>query len=92
MDEVQIFQMNDYEWWIGACSTEQVLESYMRDRNLTREEATENEEVSPRPLESWELDILMFRDEGGQTRTFREQLAIVSYEGVIEPRVFAVEV
>lgn len=88
MSKLQIFQIDDYEWWVGNATAEQVLECYMRAHN--GKHYVDDPEL-PRPLDNWELDILTYCAEDGTTRSFREQLAIVAATGIREPCVFAVE-
>jgi hypothetical protein len=88
MDALTIFQINDYEWWVGTGSAEQVLACYVQEESVT----LEGDQPLPRPLEDWELDLLTYWDEQGKTRSFREQLAIVASQGVHMPCHFATEV
>lgn len=84
-----VVQINDYEWWVGVGSVEQVLQSYMAERGEDREEATGGEKEFPRVLTSAELDQLTYWDAAGGVRTFREELAIQCAIGVNQPRFFA---
>jgi hypothetical protein len=86
----RVFRVDDYEWWIGDCEPEQVLEAYLKSAYTTREEHLD-EHGLPRPLTDEELDGLDYWiDEVGElTRTFREQLALDIEGGVPEPRLFA---
>lgn len=89
---VQIFAMNDMEWWIGEGTLEQMRDAY---RECCGDDCMEGGEF-PRVLDDSELDSLKFyygdEDEpfdDSKIRTFREQLDIEIAEGVVEPRMFA---
>jgi hypothetical protein len=88
MDAPRIFQINDYEWWVSTGSAEEVLACYVQETAS----ALEGGQSLPRLLEDWELDVNTYWGEHGQTRSFREQLAIVTKQGVEMPCRFAAEV
>ncbi|ACG60392.1 hypothetical protein phiPLPE_70 [Iodobacter phage PhiPLPE] len=83
---MKIFEMNDCEWFIGP-SIEACKSAYFDDFNTDSDEARE--------LTDNELGTLIFTvtDENevpdGNTRTFREQLAIEIAAGGVFPRMFA---
>lgn len=93
-NEIQIFQMDDTEWWIGAGTPEEMLAAFIEEYG---EDAFPVEREMPRPLTDKELDSIPFHydydEETGvdkkKIRTFREQLAIEIAEGVPAPRMFA---
>lgn len=93
--DIQIWSINDEEWWIGVGPKEAILAAYMDAYGVSHEAATGDIETWPEPLTDNELDTLMFQDSNdderpvGNPRTFREQLAIEIEEGGDFPRLFA---
>lgn len=86
----RIFYVNEYEWWIGDCTPKELLAAYLKETGVTREEALDDDdpEALPRELSDQELDRLIYVDEDGTSRTFREQLAIDGEDGM-KPDSFA---
>jgi hypothetical protein len=92
-DKIQIFEMDDTEWWIGMGTPEQMRAAFLEEYG---DDAYTDAEAMPRPLTDKELDTLRYftgeEDEQPtkeKTITFREQLAIETAAGVAEPRMFA---
>ncbi len=82
---MKIFAINDCVWWIGK-TLEECVSDYEAEYGDDIEEARE--------LEDGELDSLKFVDidedeRRGESRSFREQLAIEIAEGGHFPRMFA---
>ena len=68
---IKVFQLNEYEWWAGE-SLESVLEHY---KNNVTDDPDEIEELEDAyELSDGALDKLIFNDEDGSKRTFREEL------------------
>lgn len=93
---VQIFELNDCEWWAGECSPGELLAAYMLETGLSHEAATGDVSTLPRVLSDEELDRLMFRfdDETGPLdppRSFREELATLVAECAEFPCHFATD-
>jgi hypothetical protein len=82
-DNVKIVQINDCDWWIGES-----LEACVQDYRENVDDAPEYT-GDARELTDAELDKVMFNDEDGSKRTFREQLAVDVAEGGKFPRLFA---
>lgn len=85
-----IFQLNDYEWWIGP-SLEACVKQALEDWKLTAEDGLED----PHELTDEELDRLIFEDDDGtderpnSKRTFRAELDIRMAAGKVGPCIFA---
>lgn len=65
---IRVFQLNELEWWAGE-SLESVLKYY-------KEHVCDDEETIEDPYELSDdaLDTLIFNDDDGSKRTFREEL------------------
>lgn len=93
--DIQIWRINDEEWWVGGGSAQDILAAYMEAYGVGHEKATGDTDTWPEPLSDSELDTLKYRDSDedgqpdGEPRTFREQLAIEIQEGGDFPRLFA---
>lgn len=88
---IRVYQVNDCDWWVGE-SAESILEAYMKDTGLPREEVCDDPDGMPEEISEEGLDKLKFFDEESRppvTRTFREQLAIEIADGGEFPRAFA---
>ena len=83
MYKLQIFKMNDYDWY-AAESVEDALKAMEADRG------EDYGEDAPVELSEADLDRLKYFDEDGiPVRTFREQLAKMIAEGEKFPCLFA---
>lgn len=89
---VRVFEVNDYEWWIGDCTPDELLMAYMVETNVSHEDATGDNDEYPMPLSERALDNLFFTDEvdGVKVRiTFRERMQQMIAEGTPMPTCFA---
>lgn len=89
---LRVYQVNDVEWWVGDCTAEELLEAYMQETGVSREEALGDDDPGalPRELTDPELDRLKFHEEDGSVRTFREQLKALAEAGpILRPELFA---
>lgn len=91
---VQVFEVNDMEWWAGECTPEELLVAYMNETGCTHEESTGDESELPRPLGDSEMNGLNIRiiDEKTDTHTsltFRQYLSKIVSEGKTFPCIFA---
>ena len=71
---VKIFNMNDFDWWVGA-DLESVKKAYLEETGLDAEEAFESD--VPEELSDADLDRLRFHDDPDDRSkiiSFREQL------------------
>ncbi|MBB5885435.1 hypothetical protein DYQ93_11595 [Xanthomonas sp. LMG 8992] len=93
-ETIRVWQINDYEYWIGAGSAADILAAYMTDTGCTHEEATGDPRDYPTALSDEDLDRLKMaevdEDENptGEVRTFREALQGEIAEGGTFPRFF----
>lgn len=91
---LQIFEINEDEWWAGEGSPEEMLRAYMNETGCTHEEATGHPDEMPRPLTEEELDGLQL-GVGVDCRrldrpvSFREHLAEMVAKGDAFPCLFA---
>lgn len=83
-EKIKVFRINEYEWWAGE-SLETILPIYLQETGVSKEEAF----VEPYELDDHSMDSLIYHDDDGQTRTFREQLEKVLKDGVPCPFAFA---
>ena len=81
---ISVFAMNEADWMAGA-ALESCIAEYLQMTGLPRDEALDG----PYQLDDEQLDRLVLRDEGGETRTFREQLQRQIDAGVTFPAFFA---
>lgn len=91
---LQVFEVNDCEWWAGDCTPAELLTAYMRETGVSHEAATGDTAEYPRPLTDVEMDRLKFvHDDNGNDLetplTFREQLAHMVAKGETFPCFFA---
>lgn len=68
---IKVFQLNDYEWWAGE-SLESVVEYY--ENNVTNDPDEMEELKDAYELSDEALDTLIFNDEDGSQKTFRQEL------------------
>ena len=95
-EQIKVWQINDYDWWIGAGTPETILSAYMAETGLSHEDATGDADEMPKELADEELDRLHYVDcEEGETpmsetkRTFREQMQREIDAGTVMPCLFA---
>lgn len=90
---LQVFEINDCEWWAGEGSPQEILDAYIKVTGCSHEESTGDVEDLPRPLTDEEMDSIKFRLEDEHdvrtTCTFREYLAQLVEEGQEFPCFFA---
>lgn len=90
---IQVFEINDCEWWAGEGTPADILAAYMLETGVSHEDATGDADQYPRPLTNAEMDCLMYFDDEirdlGTARTFRQQLAQMVKAGEKFPCFFA---
>ncbi len=86
---IQIWEINDMEWWAGEGPAEAILEDYMRVTNVSREDATGDPDGLPEPLTGKAMDRLMFVEDDDSRKTFRTKLAELIAAGQKFPCFFA---
>lgn len=80
---IKVFQLNDYEWWAGE-SLELIVMCYRENVCSDEHSIEDGSEVSED-----EMNQLIFNDEDGIKRTFREELDKMITEGQEFPCIFA---
>jgi len=84
-DAIKVFQLNDYDWW-AARSLDEAKVDYLQMAGETEEEDTFED---AHELTDEEMERLKYTDENEQTRTFKEQLAMMIAVGAEFPGIFA---
>ena len=92
---LQVFEINDVEWWAGDCSPEAILAAYIKETGCSHEEATGDLADYPKPLGDSDLDVAFFQntnDDGDCIEgriSFRARLSELVAEGTKFPCFFA---
>jgi hypothetical protein len=90
---VQVFQINDCEWYAGDCTPQQMLDFYMDATGLSHEESTGDANELPTALTEDEMNRFQFTsDDSGEISpsiSFRVELDRLIAEGQEFPRFFA---
>ncbi|HVK55882.1 MAG TPA: hypothetical protein VM532_12745 [Burkholderiales bacterium] len=90
---ITIFRINEFEWYAGDCTPEEILAFYMKETGCTKEEATDDDDTLPEALSDEEMDKMIITTEPGNsestTMTAREYLARMVAEGQQFPCSFA---
>jgi hypothetical protein len=85
---VKIFQLNDYEFWIGP-DLESCIAAAMKEWGVTREDAIDDPaEIAGDALDKYTVNLDENEDPNGETITFREGLAREIAAGGEFPRFF----
>ena len=82
--DMKVFRLNDYDWWVGS-DLESVKKSYMEATGLPEDEAFDD----AYELTEEEMNKLLYKDEDGSERTFKEQLNKMIAENQTFPTIFA---
>jgi hypothetical protein len=86
---IQVFQINDCEFFVGQGTPQQMLDAYMEHTGFSREESIgpPGREVMPRPLTDEEMETMTFVDEDQSRRSFKAQLQLIldGMDPVIKP-------
>jgi hypothetical protein len=85
---VQVFQINDCDWWAGEGTSEDVLVAYCAATGCTPEDATQDEGL-PVPLTDAQLDSCKLVLEDNEIITFRDYLEQLKLREVAFPCFFA---
>jgi hypothetical protein len=89
MNEIRVYQINDYEWYAGH-SMEECIAYVLELTGESRDEMLQYSMVEPHELTELEMDSLIFRAEEGVMRlTFRQMLRRMIREGEQFPCLFA---
>ena len=82
---MKIFAITDCEWWAGETLEESVAD-YSKQTGISPEDSSFGE---PYELTDEEMDSMVFTDDDGQKRSFRDQLLAMEASGVKFPTFFA---
>lgn len=69
--EFKVFRLNDCDWWM-ATTLEEAIQAAMKETGLPRDEAADSN--AGEVLYS-QLERLVFRDDDGTRRSFKDELA-----------------
>lgn len=86
---IEVWTVNDYEWWISKGPAEKVVEEYMRLTGLSREDTLGDDLELPKTVDEEELDRLRFIKEDQTRIPFRQELKRRILENDSIPSIFA---
>lgn len=88
---IQVFEINDCEWWAGDGSPLDILNHYMQETGCSHEDATGGEDIFPVALTDAQLRAHTFASSSSnQKLSFLDVLNVMILQGSKFPCLFAV--